>query len=158
MFESCRGHNSLIDGTSGSKAHVVRRHLSHPRAPYAGKLTAPPPAGRTARQSALAEVPINLLAETAHAAARHPQSRMVATVASRPSLIITAWLRRVEQLHEFERSLLDKVPQLTVSQRLVGLRTVKRMGRILDGQGRAVQAVPMDHWSDPLAYAAAPRA
>lgn len=103
----------------------------------------------------MVEVPTNLLAETARAAARHPQVRMVATVAGRPSLIITAWLRRVEQVHEFERALLDKTPHLSVAQRLVALRPIKRMGRILDDQGRAVQAVPMDHWSDPLACGAA---
>ncbi|WP_460599851.1 AsnC family transcriptional regulator [Flexivirga lutea] len=148
-----------LAAAAGVSQVTVRRRTAHLIRTGAAALrteVAAPAAGWPVAVHLMVEVPTNLLAETARAAARHPQSRMVATVASRPSLIITAWLRRVEEVHEFERSLLDKVPQLTVSQRLVGLRTVKRMGRILDDQGRAVQAVPMDHWSDPLAYAAAP--
>jgi hypothetical protein len=45
------------------------------------------------------------------------------------------------------------VPNLTVVDRLITLRTVKRMGRLLDEDGRAIGAVPMDVWTDPLAVA-----
>jgi hypothetical protein len=41
------------------------------------------------------------------------------------------------------------VPETTVTDRLVTLRTVKRMGRLLDEDGCAVGAVPMDVWADP---------
>ncbi|WP_329569238.1 hypothetical protein [Kitasatospora sp. NBC_01266] len=37
-----------------------------------------------------------------------------------------------------------------MAERRVSLRTVKRMGRILDADGRAVRAVPMDIWRDPV--------
>lgn len=41
-------------------------------------------------------------------------------------------------------------PGLAVVDRLVTLRPVKRMGRLLDEDRRAVGAVPMDVWADPL--------
>ncbi len=95
------------------------------------------------------EVPTHALAEAARATARHRQVRMSATLAGSPSLIIAAWLRRVDQLHEFEQSIAADIPGVTVKNRLVVLRTVKRMGRLLDESGRAVRAIPMDHWRDP---------
>lgn len=100
------------------------------------------------------EVPVNLLSEAARTAARQRQVRMSATVAGSPSLVVAAWLKQVDQIHELEHHLVDKLPQLRVTGRLTVLRTVKRMGRILDGHGHAVAAVPMDHWQDPLVTSA----
>lgn len=140
--------------TSGLSQVTVRRRTAHLIRTGAAALrteVAAPAVGWPIAVHFMVEVPSSLLAEAARAAARHPQVRMVATVASRPSLIVTAWLRRVEQIHEFERALQEKIPQLIVVRRLVGLRTIKRMGRVLDEYGCAVKAVPMDHWSDPLA-------
>ncbi|WP_186525916.1 Lrp/AsnC family transcriptional regulator [Leekyejoonella antrihumi] len=96
------------------------------------------------------EVPVNLLSEAARTAARLRQMRLVATVAGSPSLISVAWLKQVAQIHDLEQRLVDTIPELRVTGRLTVLRTVKRMGRILDGHGHAVSAVPMDHWRDPL--------
>ena len=48
-----------------------------------------------------------------------------------------------------------RIPQITVSGRMVTLRTVKRTGRLLDEHGSALGAVPMDIWSDPVASAGA---
>lgn len=96
------------------------------------------------------EVPTGALAEAARATARHRQVRMSATLAGSPSLMLAAWLRRVDELHDFERSIATDIPAAVVTNRLVVLRTVKRMGRLLDESGRAVGAVPMDHWRDPV--------
>jgi len=76
---------------------------------------------------------------------------MSATVAGSPSLVVAVWLRRVDQIHEIERLLVEEIHEAAVTGRLIVLRTIKRMGRILDEHGHAVDAVPMDHWKDPLA-------
>jgi hypothetical protein len=66
---------------------------------------------------------------------------------------VSAWLHDVDSLHRLETILVKAVPDLTVVDRLITLRTVKRMGRLLDEEGRAIGAVPMDIWTDPLAVA-----
>ncbi len=42
--------------------------------------------------------------------------------------------------------------QLKIIDRLVVLRTVKRMGRLLDESGRAVEVVPINLWDDLLPH------
>jgi DNA-binding Lrp family transcriptional regulator len=96
------------------------------------------------------DAPSARLAETAAAIARLRQVRLCATLAGTPAIIVSAWLRDLEGIHDFETTLAKAIPQLTVASRLVTLRTVKRTGRLLDEDGRAVGAVPMDIWSDPV--------
>jgi hypothetical protein len=45
------------------------------------------------------------------------------------------------------------VPEAEVVDRLVVLRAVKRMGHLLDTDGRATDAVRMDVWRDPVPLA-----
>jgi hypothetical protein len=73
--------------------------------------------------------------------------RLCATLAGAPNLIIVAWLRTVEEVHRFELALLAAVPELVVVDRLVVLRSLKRMGRLLDDSGRAVGVVPLAPWA-----------
>jgi hypothetical protein len=54
------------------------------------------------------------------------------------------------EVHGFEMSLARIVPGLTVTGRVISVRTVKQIGRLLDEHGRTVGAVPMDLWSNPL--------
>lgn len=96
------------------------------------------------------DAPSARLADTAAAIARLRQVRLCATLAGSPAIIVSAWLRDIASIHDFETTLARAIPQLTVSSRLVTLRTVKRTGRLLDEDGRAVGAVPMDIWSDPV--------
>ncbi|MFC6706829.1 Lrp/AsnC family transcriptional regulator [Flexivirga alba] len=96
------------------------------------------------------DVPVTLLGEAARTATRLRQVRLVATVAGRPSLIVVAWLKYLEEIHELEGQLVDTVPQLQVQNRLTVLHTVKRMGRILDEHGDATGVVPMSHWQNPF--------
>jgi DNA-binding Lrp family transcriptional regulator len=96
------------------------------------------------------DVPVTLLGEAARTATRLRQVRLVATVAGSPSLIVVAWLKDLEEIHELEGQLVDTVPQLQVQSRLTVLHTVKRMGRILDEHGDATGVVPMSHWQNPL--------
>jgi DNA-binding Lrp family transcriptional regulator len=99
------------------------------------------------------DAPTSRLVETARAIARLRQVRLCATLAGTPPIIVSAWLHDVEAIHGFETTLVKALPDLTVVDRLVTLRTVKRMGRLLDEDGRAVGVVPMDVWTDPLSMA-----
>jgi DNA-binding Lrp family transcriptional regulator len=96
------------------------------------------------------DAPSARLAEAAAAIARLRQVRLCATLAGTPALIVVVWLHNIESIHHFESTLVSVAPEITVTERLVALRTVKRMGRLLDEQGCAVSAVPMDIWADPV--------
>lgn len=102
------------------------------------------------------DAPSALLAETASSIARQRQVRLCATLAGTPAIIVSAWLRDIEAIHDFETRLARAIPQITVSSRTVTLRTVKRTGRLLDEHGSAVGAVAMDIWSDPVPPAGPP--
>jgi hypothetical protein len=119
-----------------SGAVLLRAEVSAPLVgwPVAVVLSADAPAGR--------------LDALAAAVGRMRQVRLCATLAGAPSLIVVAWLRTVEEVHRFELALAEALPELRVVDRLVVLRSLKRMGRLLDESGRAVGVVPMGTW-DP---------
>lgn len=75
--------------------------------------------------------------------------RLCATLAGTPSLIVVAWLHTLDEIHRFERVLAQNAADLDIIDRRVVLRTVKRMGRLLAEDGRAIGVVPMDVWRDP---------
>lgn len=99
------------------------------------------------------DAPTSRLVETARGITRLRQVRLCTTLAGTPPLVVSAWLHDVNSLHRFETILVKAMPDVTVVDRLITLRTVKRMGRLLDEEGRAIGAVPMDIWTDPLALA-----
>jgi hypothetical protein len=99
------------------------------------------------------DAPTDRLADTARAIAHLRQVRLCATLAGTPPLVVTVWLHTLEAIHAFETTLAKTLPDLTVVDRLITLRTVKRMGRLLDEDGCAIGAVPMDIWADPLTAA-----
>ena len=99
------------------------------------------------------DTPSSRLAEAAAAIARIRHVRLCATLAGTPAIVVAVWLEDLEALHGFETTLAKAIPEITVTDRLLTLRTVKRMGRLLDEDGRAVDAVPMDVWTDPVAAA-----
>jgi DNA-binding Lrp family transcriptional regulator len=78
------------------------------------------------------------------------QVRLSATLAGTPSLLVIAWLPSLEEVHRFEQDLVHHVPEVDVVDRLVVLRSVKRMGHLLDAEGRTTGTVPMDVWRDPV--------
>jgi DNA-binding Lrp family transcriptional regulator len=97
------------------------------------------------------DVPVAGLDETARALSRLRQVRLCATVAGTGPMVVAAWLHELEEIHRFELALARLTHGLTVRNRMATLRPVKRMGRLLDEHGRAVGAIPMDIWRDPLA-------
>src|SRR4028119_1891229 len=60
---------------------------------------------------------------------RRPPLRPPATRAGTPSLLVTAWLPSLEEVHRFEQELVHHVPEADVVDRLVVLRSITRLGR-----------------------------
>lgn len=127
-----------VDRLIGSGAVLLRTEVAAPLAglPVTVVMSADAPAGR--------------LDDVAARLGRLRQVRLSATLAGTPSLLVIAWLSSLEEVHRFEQDLVHSVPEASVVDRLVVLRSVKRMGRLLDGWGRATGTVRMDVWSEPV--------
>jgi DNA-binding Lrp family transcriptional regulator len=97
-----------------------------------------------------ADAPAARLDDVAARLGRLRQVRLSATLAGTPSLLVVAWLSSLEEVHRFEQELVQQVSQVDVVDRLVVLRSVKRMGHLLDTEGRSAATVPMAVWSDPV--------
>lgn len=76
-----------------------------------------------------------------------PETRLCVAVTGEQNLIVAAQLHDLSDLHRIEIEWASKLPASAAVEWSVTLRTVKRMGRILDDQGRSVSAVPMDLWA-----------
>lgn len=77
--------------------------------------------------------------EHADAAARlaeDPRTRVLASVTGRANLVVVMWLRSVADVLEAERDIQEQVPGIEIQQSVVSLRPVKRLGWVLDRQGR----------------------
>ena len=127
-----------VDRLIGSGAVILRTEVAAPLAglPVMVVLSADAPAGR--------------LDDVASRLGRLRQVRLSATLAGTPSLLVTAWLPSLEEVHRFEQELVHHVPEADVVDRLVVLRSIKRMGRLLDTWGRATGTVRMDVWRQPV--------
>jgi DNA-binding Lrp family transcriptional regulator len=95
-----------------------------------------------------ANAPVDARADSARALSRLRQARLCATIAAESSLVLGTWLRTVEEVHRLELAMAAKLPQVEVVDRLIVLRTVKRMGRLLDEDGCAIGHVPLNFWDD----------
>jgi DNA-binding Lrp family transcriptional regulator len=95
------------------------------------------------------DVPPAKLATTATELSGLPQTRMCAAVIGASNLVLTVWLRSVDELQPLEMEITLRTPGIRITQRLLTLRHLKLMGRVLDERGRAARAVPMDIWRDP---------
>ncbi|MHB9759098.1 Lrp/AsnC family transcriptional regulator [Streptomyces sp. BYX5S] len=100
-------------------------------------------AGWPALATYRATVPHGELDRTGAALARLPQTRLCASVTGSCNLLLSVWLRDLDGMATLEALLDERFPALRVEDRTVTLRTVKRMGRILDDQGRATGYVPV---------------
>lgn len=127
-----------VDRLISSGAVLLRTEVAAPLAglPVMVVLSADAPAGR--------------LDDAAARLGRLRQVRLSTTLAGTPCLLVVAWLASLEEVHRFEQELAHVVPDVVVADRLVVLRAVKRMGHLLDVEGRATGTVRMDVWSDPV--------
>jgi hypothetical protein len=99
-----------------------------------------------------ADAPVEGLPATARTISQLRQVRLCATLSSAPGMVLCAWLHTVEEVHRLELAIAKRLPQVRIVDRLVVLRTVKRMGRLVDTQGRAIGVVPLNIWDDSLAH------
>ncbi|HEU5008263.1 MAG TPA: AsnC family transcriptional regulator [Jatrophihabitantaceae bacterium] len=97
-----------------------------------------------------ANAPVEVLSQTAHALSRFREFRLTATVTGGPNLTMCAWLRTVEEIQRLELAIAARLPVVRIVDRLIVLRTIKRMGRLIDESGNAVGVVPINLWEDSL--------
>jgi len=146
-----RASYAELAGTTGLSPTTVRRHVSRllgarvllPRTDMAAELS-----GTPVQVYLWADAPADQLPASARALTQLRQVRLCATVSSAPSMVLSAWLHTVEEVHRLELTIARQLPQLRIVDRLIVLRTVKRIGRLVDSQGRAVGVVPISIWED----------
>lgn len=94
----------------------------------------------------LMRVPAADLDATGRALAALPENRGSFAIAARPNLFVSQWLRHLSDISYGEARMTEALPSLEVLDRMVALRVVKRMGRILDADGRSIGVIPLDPW------------
>lgn len=96
-----------------------------------------------------ARLPSDQAPKVAHALVGLAETRAcIGLTGGASNLLVIAWLRHLEDTDRLEHVLAERIPALRIVDRTITLAAVKRMGRLLDEQGRAVDVVPVDIWSD----------
>ncbi|SCF56743.1 Lrp/AsnC family transcriptional regulator [Streptomyces sp. Ncost-T10-10d] len=139
------GHTELAAAT-GLSEHTARRRLT--RLIQAGDLTfrcdlAHPLAGLPTMMIYRTVVPHTRLEQTGLLLARMEQVRLCVSVSGPHNLLVLVWLHGLFDIGPFETTLAQRCPELEVKDRTVALRSLKRMGWLLDLHGRAVRRVPL---------------
>ncbi|MGW8797784.1 Lrp/AsnC family transcriptional regulator [Streptomyces sp. NPDC055775] len=144
LAEDGRMPYTVLAERAGASEPTVRRKL---RALLeSGRLAlrcdlAPEAAGRPVFLAVTVRVPADRMEATGRALAQLPGVRLVATVVGDADLCASFWLPTIADVHRLERILLEKLPDLQLVDRLVGMRSVKRVGRLLDASGRLRRTV-----------------
>jgi DNA-binding Lrp family transcriptional regulator len=141
-----------IAARTGKSASTVRRWLGEM---VDGRLlslrceVAQPITGWPIAATFWARVPPDELDRTAAALTELPEVRLCAAVTGADNLVMTLWLRSLGDVQRLEAELARRLPALTLTDRAVTLRAVKRMGCLLDEAGRITDVVPIDPWATP---------
>lgn len=96
-----------------------------------------------------ARAPIDDLDRVAHTLAGLPVVRACLTTTGRHNIMLFAWLRDVAELHQLERQVINKAPELEVIDRAYSLRSFKRIGLLLDETGHSTGAALAPWRRDP---------
>lgn len=97
------------------------------------------------REASLAvSVPAPRLAEAARFVAEQRSCRLSAEVIGSFNLLATLWVRDLSELQRVEAELVLRIPDAVVHHRTLSTRTDKRLGHLLDAEGRSVGAVPIE--------------
>ncbi|MGW0931027.1 Lrp/AsnC family transcriptional regulator [Streptomyces sp. NPDC002644] len=75
-----------------------------------------------------------------------PECRLLAAVTGPANVFATYWLRDIGSVQQRETAICAQLPGLEVTERVLGVRTVKRMGHLLDRDGRRVGVRPIRPW------------
>ncbi|MFJ9176359.1 Lrp/AsnC family transcriptional regulator [Streptomyces sp. NPDC102360] len=92
-------------------------------------------------------VPSAELDAAGHLVAALPGVRLCMAVTGEANLLVSTWARSLSDAAGFEVRLGSRLPGARILRRDVTLLTAKRMGRLLDDDGRARGHVPVDHRS-----------
>jgi DNA-binding Lrp family transcriptional regulator len=94
-----------------------------------------------------ADVPPEEHADVARTLAGLPETRLsVGLTGGAANLMISLWLRGLDDVQRLESVLAERIPRLRIVDRAVALRHIKRVGTLLGPDGRAVERVPIDPW------------
>lgn len=93
--------------------------------------------------SLLVSVPAPSLDGAARFFADQASCRLSSQVLGACNLVATFWIRDLSELQRIEAELMGHYPEAIVHQRTVSARTDKRLGHVLDVDGRTVGIVPM---------------
>ncbi|MDQ1007813.1 DNA-binding Lrp family transcriptional regulator [Streptomyces sp. V4I23] len=125
----------LLSGAIGKGRAVLRCEAAHL---YAG--------WRTTATLWMSVPPMELAAAADELAALR-NTRLSAAVTSEANLAAVVWAHGMEDFARFEARIATRFPALRVVNRAVTLRWVKRMGRLLEEDGRSAGCVPMEVWA-----------
>lgn len=84
----------------------------------------------------LGRIPVGEHARTVQALATMPELRLCVSTTGETNLMLTAWTRSLTDLLALERLMAEKLPWLSIVDSSVTLRAAKRMGWLLDDEGR----------------------
>ncbi|MER5179039.1 Lrp/AsnC family transcriptional regulator [Streptomyces sp. NPDC002896] len=77
---------------------------------------------------------------------RMPEVRLLVATSGGTNFRVSTWLRSTDSAHELEERINAALPEFEIVEHAVVLRTVKRLGWILDGLGRRRECAPIDPW------------
>ena len=144
-----RMDQAALAASTGTSATTVRRRLARLIAGDAVRFrceVATRYSGRPVSVTYRAAVPAHELDAIGEALAGLPEIRLIAGVTGPRNLWFVVWLRAVTEVLPLEARLTGRFAALAGMERSTTLRFVKRMGRLLDTDGRATGNVPMDFW------------
>lgn len=99
----------------------------------------------------LARVPVQEQGRTVQALTTLPELRLCVSTTGETNMMFTVWTRSLVDMLRLERLLGEKLPWLTLVDSSVTLRMAKRMGWLLDEQGRCTGEVITPSALSPLA-------
>ncbi|WP_415947966.1 Lrp/AsnC family transcriptional regulator [Streptomyces sp. KLOTTS4A1] len=143
---------TALGAAAGVSEHTARRRVR--RMLKDGDITlrcdfAHPLAGLPTMAVYRAHAPYSRLDATGGALARMEQVRLCGSISGPDNLHIQVLLHGLAGMDPFQAQLAARFPDLEIRDRTVTLRAVKRMGWLLDEQGRAVDRVPLAPPSRP---------
>ncbi|MFG2137825.1 Lrp/AsnC family transcriptional regulator [Streptomyces sp. NPDC048650] len=103
-------------------------------------------AGHPVPVSLLGQVPARDIGTVHRTFAAQPECRLVAAVTGPANIFATLWVHDLGDIQRRETALCARLPTLTVTDRIVGLHTAKRMGHLLDEEGRRIGVQPISPW------------
>lgn len=91
-------------------------------------------------------IPIDSIDEVGATVAADPMCRVSSQVLGAANFTATLWVHNYGQVQDHEARVLRIAPRATVVARNAALRSYKRMGQVLGGDGRRLRTVPVTWW------------